>query len=146
MIKGLFIKPEQHADSLVDFWVTARLQSSLAPPPPSIPANRCASLWHTDIIAARQNKPKLHPPKEVRRAAWTRAGGSQAAPELRAQTRRSLRAPCHRDCKHGLQNGATAVCDRLPHASPRHAGRTFMKETAADALRNSALISRGYYK
>lgn len=117
MLTGLLIKPEPRADSLLNFCVRARLQSSLAPPSLSIPANRCASLWHTDIIAARQNKPSSVP---LQRHHQRRGRG----PAARRRRRRrsfvcaSFRAPCHPDCKHELQNGAAVVRDRLPHASP----------------------------
>ncbi len=59
MITGLLIKPKQQRDSLVNL-VCACVQSRITPPPPSIPANRSASLWHTDIIAAQQKQTRLH--------------------------------------------------------------------------------------
>lgn len=54
-ITGWLIKTKQQRDSLVHS-VRACVQSRITPPPPSISANRSASLWHTDIIAAQQKQ------------------------------------------------------------------------------------------
>lgn len=61
------------------------VQSSLAPPPPSIPANRSASLWHTDIIAAKQQQTKL-------RGTRTACGRPRRSPH-RAPTAHTRTAP-----------------------------------------------------
>lgn len=136
-ITGLLIKPKQQARQSGQLWC---VQSRLAPPPPSIPANRGASPWHTDIIAARQKQtPTPVPPRVAWQAAWTRRDGPgrEPGPSFVCSPAVSVcvRAPCHPDCKQELQNGATAASDRLLNASWRRRGCTFMSPTAADAWR-----------
>lgn len=116
-ITSLLIKPKQQARQSAQTLLRA-IKGSPAPPPSS-PANRSATLWHTDIIAAerKQTRPAPVPTdsgldkRPVHKAGgW---GGGEDADRgpgfVRSPAVGSVRAPCHPDCKQEPQNGATAA-------------------------------------
>lgn len=118
MNSGRFMKPEQHADNSGQLLRACASAIKFSPAPPSILTNRRASLWHTDIIAAGQNKPQLWPAEEARRAA-------RGCASTRGRRRR-------RAVRHVLPSVNTSCKMEPRRSAPRadKAGRRFVKASA----------------